>query len=202
MDQDMWMRSSTEILPGSWGESGSLLSNKIDLLPKLFFLPLEWNIKYFVLLVLTAILLLLNHCAHFFNSTFTLSIKLWINMPMIGGRRRFRKYANFLLFYRFLRRRGQPGSSQDASKSSFYKKRSCFMSTKLNSLLQENLSAVGAKWVWRKIKWVYFGPPPPPPPPPPPMWPTPVLNHPQYPCKQPYWLVHHLREKARIRRRF
>ena len=45
-----------------------------DLLPKLIFLFWECNIKNLVLLVLAAILLLLNHCIHYFSSPFTLSI--------------------------------------------------------------------------------------------------------------------------------
>ena len=37
------------------------------------------------------------------------------NMQMIGSRRRFENYANFSLFYPFLRRRRQP-DSRNASK--------------------------------------------------------------------------------------
>ena len=58
----------------------------------------------------------------------------------------------------------------------------------------------GVKWARRWKKWFFGGRPPPLPPSP--MWQTPVLNHPQYPCKQFYWLVNHLREKARTRRQF
>ena len=45
-------------------------------------------------------------------------------------------------------------------------------------------------------KWVFFGQPPLPPQ----MWPTPVLNHPPYPCIQLYWLLNHLREKKTRKR--
>ena len=46
---------------------------------------------------------------------------------------------------------------------------------------------LGLKW-WKQR--VYSGPPPPPPPP---KWPTQVLNHPQDPCKQLYWLIWSIR---------
>ena len=72
----------------------------------------------------------------------------------------------------------------------------------LKRAFSKNLSPVKWQRAWRWKKCFLGGRPPPPPPSP--MWPIPVLNHPLplYPCKQFYWLVNHLREKAWTRRQF
>ena len=56
----------------------------IDFLPMSTFFPFEWKMMNLVLLVLTAILLLLNHCAHFFNSELTLSISSGRFLPALS----------------------------------------------------------------------------------------------------------------------
>ena len=70
----LWTRSSSQARFGSNGEEGSLLSNIIFLPSRSTFLPRVWKIMNLVLLTFTAILLVRNHCAHFFNSILTLSM--------------------------------------------------------------------------------------------------------------------------------
>ena len=60
------------------------MSKTKDLLPMSTFFPFEWKMMNLVLFVFTAILLLLNHCAHFFNSELTQSIRSGRFLPALS----------------------------------------------------------------------------------------------------------------------